>query len=73
MGILGAKDGGGRGLRIGMNGTSIGVVICPESKREGKKPWSCNGRALRPELDGDDVSMMSSIFLFQISVFFYNF
>ena len=35
MGLLGAIDGGGRGLSVGTNGASIGVVNRRESKRKG--------------------------------------
>ena len=70
---MGAKGRGDRELRVGTNSTSIGGVIGPESKREGKKPWSCNGRALRPELDGDDVTDDVSSPFFLFSVFMHNF
>ena len=33
-GLLGGEGRGGRGLRVGMNGSSIGVVIRPESRWE---------------------------------------
>ena len=62
------NGGGGRDIRTESNITNFGVV-----KREGKKPLNGNGRELRPELDGDDVTADVSDFLFLYFLFFITF
>ena len=70
-GVLGAKEGGGRGLRIAGNSTSFGAVKLPQSIRE-----ETVVRDVTHVLEHEDDDVIPDVINFSFSlfsVFFYNF